>query len=195
MLIAAFDLEATGLIEPDAPPEFQPAIMEIGAIKMAYPPSRGGEKLGGTFSQLVHPEKDIPEEVQKITHITPDMVKDAPNFRVAFAEFAKFMTGVELLITFNGPAYDLPVLTYNLQRFGLQYRFPWPRLHLDLMPASSDYAGMKGKTGNKPPKLTELFQFLFDRAFPDAHRAVEDANATMQCAMELVKRGIVKLPT
>jgi hypothetical protein len=61
------------------------------------------------------------------------------------------------------------------------------------MTASADYAGMKGKTGNKPPKLTELFKFLFDRDFPDAHRALEDASATMQCAFELGKRGIIKL--
>lgn len=185
MIIASLDLETTGLIEPEAPAEYQPRITEIGCVVFENGSSE-------TFSTFVHPEIDIPAEVQKITGITLEMVKDAPNFREAFKEFSKFMTGVDKLITFNGPGYDLPVLMFNLKRYNLQYQFPWPRLHLDLMTASSDYLGMQGKTGNKNPKLTELYKFLFDEDFP-AHRALNDAEATLRCAKELAKRKVIEL--
>lgn len=192
MIIAALDFEATGLINPDIPPEYQPAIMEIGAVKIEIDP-KGKEILRHEYQTFVDPERPIPDEVREITKITDKVLVGAPTFKVAHSKFALFMTGVDRLVTFNGPGYDLPVLDFNLQRVGLRYNFPWPRLHTDLMTAASDYCGMTGKTGNKPPKLMELYTFLFKKEFPDAHRALEDARATIKCALELNKKGIIRL--
>lgn len=47
---------------------------------------------------------------------------------------------------------------------------------------------LPGRYGKyKWPKLTELYQFLFHRDFPDAHNALADTEATKECYFELEK--------
>jgi len=46
---------------------------------------------------------------------------------------------------------------------------------------------------NKWPKLEELHQILFNEGFDDAHDALADVSATVKCARELVKKGIINL--
>lgn len=190
MSTIAFDLETTGLINPDVDdPNYQPHIIEFGAVKAVdYNLVANNWE---TFQSMIHPGIPIPPEITKITGINAADVSSAPSLLQAHFEIAKFFTGVEHLVTFNGLGYDLPVLMFNLRRYGLQYQFPWPRYHTDLMMAATDYLGMQGKTGNKPPKLVELHQELFGEGFPDAHRALDDAKATMRCYQELLKRGVL----
>jgi len=190
VIIAAFDVEATELIDPNIDdPNYQPAIMEFGAVKLRQNP--GKMTVQSDLSILIDPERIIPDEVIKITGIRNEDIMGKPTFLTAFNHIAEFFTGVDQLISFNGSTYDLPVLMYNLRRYGLQYRFPWPRYHLDLMLAASDYTGMQGKTGNKPPKLVELHQHLFGEGFSNAHRALDDAKATMNCYLALKERGVL----
>jgi DNA polymerase III alpha subunit (gram-positive type) len=189
-IIIAFDVEADGLLNHDIQQsEYQPPIIEFGATKYG----EHGLKPMLHFETFIKPPRPVSEVVQKITKIDNAMLKDAPSFKLAFPKIAEFFTGADLLITFNGPGYDLPVLMHNLIANQLQYQFPWPRKHVDLMTAASDYMGMAGKTGNKNPKLIELYKFLFEEEFPDAHRALSDAKATMRCAIELVKRKVIKI--
>lgn len=182
MSTIAFDIEATGLINPDLDdPNYQPHIIEFGATK----------DDGSTFTSLVHPGINIPPEITKITGITMADVSSAPSLLELHFDIARFFTGVDHLVTFNGLGYDLPVLMFNLRRYGLQYQFPWPRYHTDLMMAATDYLGMQGKTGNKSPKLRELHEALFGEEFENAHRALDDAKATMRCYQELLKKGVL----
>lgn len=62
----ALDLETTGL-EPE-----RDTIIEIGAVKFR------GEEVLGTFESLVNPGRPIPYNIQHLTGITPDDVKNAP---------------------------------------------------------------------------------------------------------------------
>ncbi len=74
------DLETTGGMLP------YHRITEIGAVKI-----RGGEVID-RYQTLVNPKKRISEEIQKLTNITNEMVKDAPLFKdvaAAFEEFTK----------------------------------------------------------------------------------------------------------
>ena len=64
-----FDLETTGLdIAKDS-------IIQISYIKVS---PDGQEERKNYF---VNPGKPIPQEVQELTHITNEMVKDAPSFK------------------------------------------------------------------------------------------------------------------
>jgi len=51
------------------------------------------------------------------------------------------------------------------------------------------------KQGWKWPKLEELYQFLFNQGFEGAHQSGNDVTACRLCFFELVKRGIISLPS
>jgi hypothetical protein len=44
----------------------------------------------------------------------------------------------------------------------------------------------------KRPKLSELYYFLFNKHFDNAHDAMADIESTKDCFIELVKRGKIK---
>lgn len=187
MIYIAFDVEANGLINPDLDdPNYQPEIIEFGAVKWGK-----GLKKPQTISVLIKPENRLLEDVIKITGISEQDLEGASSFLVAHNDIAEFFTGVDHCISYNGLSYDLPVLMFNLRKYGLQFRFPWPRFHTDLMLAATDYLGMQGKTGNKSPKLVELYQELFGEGVDNAHRALDDAEATAKSFKELQKRGVI----
>lgn len=74
------DLETTGGLMP------YHRITEIGAVKI-----RGGE-IVETFQSLLNPQRKISAEIQALTGITNEMVKDAPLFKdvaQGFQEFCK----------------------------------------------------------------------------------------------------------
>jgi DNA polymerase III epsilon subunit-like protein len=186
-IIIAMDLETTGLLnEHTDDPLQQPGITEIGCSRWDT------ETLTTTvFSMLINPEKPIEEKATAITGITDEKVKDAPNLREAFLSMTDFFNGAHILLTYNGDFFDIPLLNFNLQRYGLATRFPWPSRQMDLMIIGGDYMFMKSRSGNKFPKLIELYQHLFQEDFPDQHRAIHDAQATMDCALYLVTKGVI----
>jgi TPR repeat protein/DNA polymerase III epsilon subunit-like protein len=52
-----------------------------------------------------------------------------------------------------------------------------------------------GKSGYKPPTLTELHYDVFQRGFSNAHNALADVQACMDCFWKLVEFGVITLPT
>lgn len=84
-----FDLETTGLKASEGD-----SIIEIGAVKM-----KDG-KIISTFDELIDPEKELDEEIIKITGITNEMVKGK----------AKEEDVVKRFINWIG---DLPVVAHN----------------------------------------------------------------------------------
>ena len=56
------------------------------------------------------------------------------------------------------------------------------------------FCGLKNKA-NKPkwPKLTELYEILFEKQFDNAHDAFADITATKECFFKLVEKEIVRL--
>ena len=83
-----FDLESTGLsIKYDK-------ITEFGAVKI-----RNGLVVD-RLDILINPEMDIPEEIQKLTNITNDMVKDKKTIKEVLPEILDFF-GDSVIIAHN----------------------------------------------------------------------------------------------
>ena len=177
----AIDFEATGLLKLSEHPEDQPGIIEIGAIK----------DNGEEYQILIDPECEFEDKAQQITGINLEDLDGAPNLPVIFQTFAEFFVGATHLVTFNGTNYDCPLLMWNLRKYGLEYSFPWPPCHWDVMKISTDILGLQGKTGNKYPTLIECHTELFGEDYPRAHRAIDDAKATMRCFKKLRQDGYV----
>ena len=89
-----FDLETTGTSWAND------AVIEISAIKV----QKG--VVVGNFSTLVNPQRPIPFRASEVNHIYDHMVKDAPVFKKALADFDAFV-GEEYLVGHNIHTFDI----------------------------------------------------------------------------------------
>ena len=100
------DIETTGL-------SFRTEkITEIGAIKI-----KNGEIID-TFECFVNPEKPIPYEVIKVTHITDDMVRDAEKIEEVLPKFLEF-AGNDVLVAHNAN-FDIGFIRHFAELQGLK---------------------------------------------------------------------------
>ena len=84
-----FDIETTGL---------EPCSSEILVIA-AQITDLEGNPIGSHFESLVKPHKNIPLKVNRISGISLEMVKDAPDFALVAAKFKKIYWST----SFGGP--------------------------------------------------------------------------------------------
>lgn len=103
MNFISFDLETTGFIAG------VDQITEIAAVKFV-----DGEPLG-IFSTLVNPQRSIPEEVQRVTGITPEMVVGKPTIDSLLDSFADFC-GDDVVVAHNAN-FDFQFLQSDIQKF------------------------------------------------------------------------------
>ena len=69
-------------------------IIEIGAVKV-----KDGEVVD-TFSEFINPGVPIPYQIEQLTSINDDMVKDAPMFDVIVPRFVEFC-GDDIVVAHN----------------------------------------------------------------------------------------------
>lgn len=105
--LVVFDLETTGLkITEDR-------IIQISYIKVS---PDGTEEHKNYF---VKPEgKKIPKEVQELTHITEEMVKEAPTFKELAPRLAEDFKDCDFA-GFNSNNFDIPMLAEEFLRAGV----------------------------------------------------------------------------
>jgi DNA polymerase-3 subunit epsilon len=181
------DFETTGLLTDSSDPMMQPGIVQIGAAQL-----NGEFEVVAEYKQLVNPEKpaSLWEEGAIKTHgIKPEMVLSAPTFPAVFHDLSNFVGKWDGVWGGYNNMFDRKVLWWQLLRYGLEMRFPWPSRDIDIMKVGTDVCNMPGKQGIKPPKLVELHKFLFNEDFAGAHDALQDVLATARCAKELNSRG------
>lgn len=153
--LAVFDIETTGFDRTKC------EILEIGIIHFEH------GQVTKSFNWILDPECEIPEEIQNITHITPDMVAGQPKFREIANEMLEAFAG-RGLVAYN-IGFDRPFITYKLEQLGLK----WPDENPTLDPlvfANYFYQGKKNNLGTVAERLGVSLE--------GAHRACNDAEAT-----------------
>ncbi len=151
-----FDIETTGFSF------MEDRITEIGAVKI-----QGGEIID-RYSQLVNPQRSIPEKVVTITGITEDMVRDKPTLDQILPDFMAF-AGDGVLVAHNAK-FDVSFIRYACDQQGIPFN---PTVVDTLSLARMLLKDMKRH------KLNLIAKYLGIELL-EHHRAVHDAEATAQ---------------
>ena len=168
-----FDIETTGFSAAED------RIIEIGAVKIT------DGAIVDRFSTFVNPEVPIPFEIQQLTHITDDMVLEAPKIEEVLPAFLDFV-GESALVAHNA-GFDVGFIEQNCARLGRSRTFTsvdTVGLARVLLPTLSKY------------KLNIVAKAL-NISLENHHRAVDDAAATAEIYVKFIEmlkeRGMTTL--
>lgn len=168
-----FDIETTGFSAAED------RIIEIGAVKIT------DGAIVDRFSTFVNPEVPIPFEIQQLTHITDDMVLEAPKIEESLPAFLDFV-GESALVAHNA-GFDVGFIEQNCVRLGRSRTFTsvdTVGLARVLLPTLSKY------------KLNIVAKAL-NISLENHHRAVDDAAATAEIYVKFIEmlkeRGMTTL--
>ena len=149
--IVAFDIETTGLDSTND------RITEIGAVIM-----HGGEELD-RFQTFVDPQMPIPDSVSRLTGITDDDVRGAPDQTEAVRAFLAFAGGRPLAA--HNASFDIGFIYEACQRGGLEFE----PAYLDTLPmAQGLLPEMKNHKLDMVAAKLGLPEFEHHRASDDA---------------------------
>ena len=162
--IVVFDIETTGL-DPEVC-----EITEIGGVKI-----ENGE-VTERFSSFAHTKEPIPEEVQKITHITDEMLIGAPNITDVILDFYDWCEGC-VISGYNIINFDMKFVRKVASDIGIEFKN-------QIVDTINVVRQSKLRTPNY--KLGTVVKTL-GLVLEDAHRAFNDAYATAQVLLELNK--------
>lgn len=161
-----FDIETTGLSI------INNKIIELAGVKMR------DEKVVDRFASFVNPHERIPYNIQQLTNINDDMVRDAPDLVDVLPKFREFV-GDAVLVAHNAK-FDIGFIQANLKSLG-QPAMNNPVLDtLEL--ARLLFPSMKNHRLNT---LADKFKVTLE----SHHRAVDDAEATGYVLFHLIKEA------
>ncbi len=159
-----FDLETTGIGAASN------EIIEIGAVKVA------NNVITDRFSTFVNPGRPIPYNIQELTSITDQMVSDAPSIDTVLPEFLDFC-GNAVLVAHNA-SFDTGFIYQKAKDRGI---------HTDFTVIDTVSMSRAILPEFKKYKLDTVAKTL-GVSLENHHRAVDDAGATAEIFIKLVKR-------
>ncbi len=182
-----FDIETTG---------FSPVnnrIIEIGAVKVC------GGKVTDRYSTFVNPRVPIPFEIEKLTGIRDDMVKDAPEIEEVLPEFLQFCRGCVFVA--HNAGFDMSFIQENARRQELSVSGAG---EAGGAPAEGpectyiDTVGIaRGLLPDQAKHTLDAVAKTLNISLENHHRAVDDAECTAWIFLKLVQmlesRGIHNL--
>lgn len=165
-----FDLETTG---------FKAGIDKITEIAVAK--VRNGEIID-EFTTFVNPERPIPKQVQELTHITDDMVENAPKIDEVMPKFLEFTKGCVLVA--HNASFDLGFISHFAKEQNLEVK----NLAIDTLTISREL--YEYYQNHKLGTIAENMGISLE----GAHRAINDVRATVQVfnqmIIDMAKKGL-----
>ncbi len=160
--LVVLDVETTGLDPASS------RVMEVGMVRY----ERG--EMVERWGTLLNPGVPIPQEVQNVTHITPDMLDGKPRFReVAWEVYGRLRDRV--LLAYN-LSFDQGFLHAELARAGIS---------MPELPGLDPLIWARALMPNERSRKLEVICEKLGIDLRSAHRAVEDAEATGKVAFRL----------
>jgi DNA polymerase-3 subunit epsilon len=161
------DTETTGLDPNDGH-----RVIDIGCVELVdhFP-------TGRTYQCYLNPERDVPDDVQKVHGITTEFLRDKPLFAHVVEEFLEFIGDAPLVI--HNASFDLKFLNSELKRLS------HPAIPLARAIDTIDIA--KSKFPGARYSLDELCRrFSIDLTSRTLHGALLDSQLTAQVYLELI---------
>ena len=170
-----FDTETTGLN-----PITGDRVLEFAAVELI-----NDLPTGRHFHRLIHPQRDIPDEVVRIHGITLDKLRDAPRFEEVAEDILEFF-GDGMLIAHNAP-FDFGFMDAEFSRHGYP-ALDRARMVDTLVLAKQRFPGM-------PNSLDALCRrFAIDLTERTSHNALLDCRLLAEVYVELTggrQRGLL----
>ena len=164
-----FDVETTGLSA------VHDVIIELAAVKM-----KDG-KIIDKFSSFANPHRPLSKHIVELTHITDDMLKDAPEVDEVVADFLEFIEGTVLVA--HNARFDMGFLQEAVKRIG---REPVKNPVLDTLElARMLFPEMRNHRLNT---LSDKFGIKLEQH----HRAIYDAEATGDVMWKMLQMAVEK---
>jgi len=180
MEVVIIDIETTGLY-----PE-QSELIEIGAINVDK------KDIKGIYNPLIKPKNPIPKEIEKLTAISNDIVKNHPPAEEVLPDFIKFIND-KILIAHNAE-FDVGFLKYHLRKIlGKELN------NQNICTVKLARYLLPGLANHKLHTIANYYKI----PIPNRHRALGDAEITFQVWQRLIdelkkkeittKEGLFKL--
>ena len=181
LILTAIDVETTGF---DADKGHR--ITEVGMIVYQLDTDTMSLTEKARVDTLVNPKRDIPAEVQKITGITPAMVKDKITWEELAPKISKVMSMTDIFVAHNAE-FDSIFVATELLRLDLP-------INEDMEIFCTMESGRFATPEGKPPRLQELCWALDVEFDADAaHRAIYDTDRMMEALKVGIERGYYDL--
>lgn len=155
--LAFFDLETTGI---DA---VNDRIVEIAIVKVMPNGTRQ------SFVSYVNPGMPIPISASEVHGIYDQDVADAPEFKAIASQVLDFLTDCDLA-GYNSNKFDLPVLTEEFYRAGIDVDFKKRKL----VDVQQIFFKKEART------LSAAYEFYCNKSLENAHSAEADVLATIE---------------
>lgn len=193
MKILYFDTETTGLPKNKnykAPASDLDTWSTARLVQLGYIFDLDGGRTESEY--LIRPDGfEIPEFASKIHGITNSYaLENGKPVTDVLGEFRELICSADLLVGHNLD-YDFHVLGSEYVRAFGNNPLDGKKVY-DTMLIGTNYCKLPGnRIGSyKYPKLTELYQFLFNQPLPQTHTALDDIRNTLTCYVEMKSRGL-----
>jgi len=186
-----FDTETTGL-----PKNYQAPLDDFSnwprIVQIAWSLYDGSGNHWESQNYIIKPEGFIiPEEATKIHRISQERaLKEGVALRGVLEHFLRDVKSASYLVAHNID-FDEKIIGAELLREKLANQVT-SAAKICTMKSSAAYCRIpNGRGSYKWPNLMELYKFLFQTGFPEAHDASFDVKACADCFFELKRRGAI----
>ncbi len=181
MIFGAFDFET------DSPTPAEARVVQVAFVAEDFAPDGTGEAIEKRADAVLCYVPEIPIGATAVHGIKPSEVADRKSFFEQVGVIARLLARCEVIVTFNGAIYDVPILAREAATAGVDVSFVDAR-HLDCYRAWRRLQYVDARAACYSGSLAGAHLYLTGETFEGAHDARVDCRATLRVARALLQR-------